>query len=883
MSKIDEVIMPRDHQIEAMAGFRDVLGREDRAQAHMCCGSGKTFAQAFLARDLIDECEDPDQEIIACFVPNRTLVQQNARNFRIVFGESVEMLGVCSETDLTGLIGENEVAAVETTTNPEQIDFFLRRKNRPRIVVCTYQSAPTFRAAFAEARGVDAQLLLGLFDEAHRTAGDKVEDDLFAYALSDKNFPMEKRAFFTATPRITGGKKGATFSMSNTQVFGPVAYSYPFRRGIEDGNVVDYDLWVPIITKAELAEFMEDQGLDGEQRAAVALIALMKVMEKTGQERFLCYRHRVKASQEFAADLSKVFPYSFVGHVDGTTSGREREAMMQALGKGKALLTNCKAFVEGVDIPGLQGVVFVDSRKSVVDVVQAVGRLSRPDENDPDKRGSIIAPILAESADPDALERAAKGAGFETLVQVAQALRANDDALEEDILERSRAEGRGDEDMEPLLGLEVLAPEGADVDVEALAQSITVIAMESLRDDFATQVGRLERFILDHGYLPTRQDNAKLANWIAAVRKKHLARSLDPFHAALLDDLYEWSWIGERTPPEKIAEHICAFRDRRQRMPSLKRGTGAEADLHAYLMDGQEHFLRHGQRGSALTAALAERGLLFFAEEVLGKRAQLSGRFEVRGTGAAAEIWFHPQLDQGRKTIPVFRSGHTVPPRPFQIHAGRGERERLMALGRRHKVRITLVRAGIVEDSFRDARVFDWHAGVVDRGESPETSINSFGWLLARLEDRKASGRPAYTDANLTSKQIRAKQAATVLSIGAPEATVGDVMERLTRIRELLREGRIEDKYLDAFDGAPGFSWIEEETADVAQVASCVTHVARKTGKSIMSSRAARLGDTGLANTLKTLDALMSNQPKLFADAEEDLCVELVCFQRTAR
>lgn len=883
MSENEHVIMPRDHQIEAQDGLCDVLGREDRAQAHMCCGSGKTYAQAFLARELIDRCEEPDKAIIACFVPNRTLVQQNARNFRAVFGDSVELLGVCSEADLTGLIGPDEMAAVETTTNPERIDRFLRRKSSPRIVVSTYQSAPTFRAAFAEARGVDAQLLLGLFDEAHRTAGNKVEDDLFAYALDDKNFPMAKRAFFTATPRITGGKKGATYSMSNAEVFGPVAYSYPFRRGIADGNVVDYDLWVPIITHAELAAFMEDQGLDGEQRAAVAMIALKKVMEKTGQERFLSYRQRVKASQEFARDLAKVFPDSFVGHVDGTTSGREREKMMQALGCGKTLLTNCKAFVEGVDVPGLQGVVFVDPRKSVVDVVQAVGRLSRPDENDPEKRGSIIAPILAESVDPEALERAARSAGFETLVQVAQALRANDDALEEDILERSRAEGRGDEDETPLLGLEVIAPDSADVDVNLLAKAITVVAMESLRDDFASQVGRLERFILDRGYLPSRQDDPKLANWIAAVRKKHLARSLDPVHAALLDDVYEWSWIGERTPPERIAEHISAFRDRKQRMPSLKRGTGAEADLHAYLMDGQEHYLRRGRSGSPLTAALAEKGLLFFAEEVLGKRAQVSGRFEVQGQGPGAKVWFHPHLDQGRKTIPVFRSGHKVPPRSFQVHVGRGERERLIALGDRHKVRVTLVRAGIVEDPFLDGRVFAWHAGVVDRGETPEMSKNSFGWLLARLSDRKVSGRPAYTNDNLAAKQIKANQAATVLSFNAPEGSVQEVMERLTRVRELMRENMIEEKYLDAFDAAPGFSWIEDSTDDKAEVAAAVSHVARHRGKMVMSDPAVRAGDSGLSNTLRVLDTLMRERPKVFSNAEEDLCLELVSFLRASQ
>lgn len=869
MSDTSHIILPRDHQIEALEGFRDVLGRVDRAQAHMCCGSGKTFSQAFLARDFIDDCEEPDQAIIACFVPNRTLVQQNARNFRVVFGDAVEMLGVCSETDQRGIGGQDDDEFVDTTTNPEVIDWFLRRRNRPRIIVCTYQSAPTFRAALAEARGVDAPILLGLFDEAHRTAGDKSQDDLFAYGLDDAKFPMEKRAFFTATPRITEAKKVPAYSMSNTEMFGPVAYTYPFRRGIADGNVVDYDLWVPIITRSELAEFMKDQQLEAGDRAAVALIALQKVMERTGQTRFLCYRHRVSASQDFAKDMAKVFPRSFVGHVDGTTSGREREAMMRSLSSGETLLTNCKAFVEGVDAPGLQGVVFVDPRKSVVDVVQAVGRLSRPDEKDSGKRGSIIAPILAESADPEALERAARMSGFETLVQVAQALRANDDALEEDILARSRAEGRGDEDVSALSCLEVIAPDDSGVDVEDLARAITVVAMESLRDDFATQVGRLERFLNDHGHLPSRQDDSRLASWIASVRKKHIARSLDPAHAVLLDEVEGWSWVGERTPPEKIADHICAFRDRRQGMPSLRRGFGAEADLHAYLMEGQEYYLRRGARASALTTALAERNLLFFAEEVLGKRAQLSGRFAVLGRGAKSEVWFHPRLDRSRKTIPVFRSGHTVPPRSFKVHVGRMERERLIALGGRHSVRVTLVRAGVEQDPFQDARVLAWHAGTVDRGESEETSKTSFAWLLARLEDRKVSGRPAYSFSNLKAKRIRGNQVATALNSAAPAGTVDEVLECIARVRKAMCENSLGEDRLMALDKAPGFSWVEDEGAEPAAVAACAAHVSERVGLEGLSDRRARAGDTGLANTLRALDALLEDHPDLFAEVDE--------------
>ena len=395
------------------------------------------------------------------------------------------------------------------------------------------------------------------------------------------------------------------------------------------------------------------------------------------------------------------------------------------------------------------------------------------------------------------------------------------------------------------------------------------MAMQYLRDDFATQVGRLERFILDHGYLPSRHDDPKLATWISNVRKKHLLRTLDPVHASLLDDVDEWTWVGERTAADKIAEHICAFRDRNQKMPSLKRGFGAEADLHGHLMEAQESFLRYGARSSPLTTAMYERNILFFAEEVLGKRAQISGRFRIIGIGPSAEIWFYPRLDPNRKTIPVFRSGHTVPPRPFKIHAGRGERERLTALGSQHSVRVTLVRAGVDEDPFQDARVLGWHAGSVERGETPQTSKSSFAWLLARLADRKVSGRPAYTVGNLRAKQIKETQIATSLNTRAPQGTVGEVIALLARVRTAGLSDQLDADRMAQLSGAPGFSWVDAAIADEEAVASCVKLIAGMSGVAAFSDKAARNGDNGVANTLRAIDALFDANAELFVNADQ--------------
>lgn len=812
-SDIVSRIMPRAHQIAALEALRDALARCSRAQANMCCGSGKTYTQAFLGRYVLEAMENPDEGILVCFVPNRALIYQNARNFRKVFESSVEYLGVCSDIDLSGMVAlEDQDALLETTTDPDVIEAFLADKTKARIIICTYHSAVVLRESLRLARGEVAQVDLGLFDEAHRTAGNKTTDDLFAYGLIDQNFPMRQRAFFTATPRVIEGRAKTGISMSDPEIYGPVCYTYPFSQGIIDGNVVDYDLWVPVITRSELALFMKEHNLAAEERTGLAMIALQKVMEKTGQTRFLTYHSRIASSEAFAERLRDVLdPSTLIAHVDGNTPSAKREELMQALGEGRTILTNCKAFVEGVDAPGLQGVLFVDPRKSVIDVVQAVGRLSRPDPLDPGKRGSIIAPILAQSLDPSAIQKAADSAGFQTLIQVAQALRANDDALSEDVLERSRAMGRCDDVIEPLHNMQLVGIDDPEVDLDELAQAITVLAMRDLGDSFAQMVGRLEKYIQDYGYLPDAKSDARLHAWMVSARKKHAEGSLEAEHAALLDDVDEWMWVSERARPETIARHVSVFRDRTQSMPSSKRGKAAEADLHSYLMEAQEDFLRNGMSsGNKLTLAMMEENLLFFAEEVLGKRAHQSGCFKFSQKDGKTEIYFHPRVDAHRTTVPVFRSGHSVRPRPIRLHMGRSERERIMALGPYHSVRLTLVRAGIEKDPFKDGRILEWHGGSAQRGESQETSKNSLTWLLARLYDRKVSGRTPYSMQALKKGLIKAGKPATILNSATPRGTIGDVVNLIERVRAAKLAGKLSQDKIDALNQAPDFSWSEE-------------------------------------------------------------------------
>jgi predicted helicase len=69
------------------------------------------------------------------------------------------------------------------------------------------------------------------------------------------------------------------------------------------------------------------------------------------------------------------------GHVNGQMSTAERAAelaTLRAVGPGqRRVLTNARCLTEGVDVPAIDLVAFLDPKNSYVDIVQAIGRVLR--------------------------------------------------------------------------------------------------------------------------------------------------------------------------------------------------------------------------------------------------------------------------------------------------------------------------------------------------------------------------------------------------------------------------------------------------------------------------------------------------------------------------
>lgn len=118
-------------------------------------------------------------------------------------------------------------------------------------------------------------------------------------------------------------------------------------------------------------------------------------------------------------------------HVDGTFNALKRNALLdwlkedtRAQGNLCRILSNARCLSEGVDVPALDAVMFLNPRNSVVDVVQSVGRVMRTAPGK--KYGYIILPIGIPS-DMSPEEALKDNQKYKVVWQVLQALRAHDD------------------------------------------------------------------------------------------------------------------------------------------------------------------------------------------------------------------------------------------------------------------------------------------------------------------------------------------------------------------------------------------------------------------------------------------------------------------------
>ncbi len=131
------------------------------------------------------------------------------------------------------------------------------------------------------------------------------------------------------------------------------------------------------------------------------LLAFRQAVENTGATKALTFHSRVKAAEEFASDtphgIGRYLKGYDVRHVHGKQRSSERKAHIDAFRHAeKGVLTNARCLTEGVDVPAVDMVVFLDPKQSRIDIAQATGRAMRKPQGASTKTvGYVVVPLFA--------------------------------------------------------------------------------------------------------------------------------------------------------------------------------------------------------------------------------------------------------------------------------------------------------------------------------------------------------------------------------------------------------------------------------------------------------------------------------------------------------
>ena len=525
---------PLTHQREAIEKITAGLKEADRTTAVMACGTGKTLVALWAA-----EAQDPKTVLV--LVPSLALLSQTLPDWckQTSWGKRFRYLCVCSDASVDRPAKDaDEYALNQTdleftvTTDAKEVKKFLGlNKDGVNVIFSTYQSAEVVAEGF-KGQTVD----LGIFDEAHKTTGDK--EGLFAFGLSDKNIHIKKRLFLTATPRhykLNKRDKDGDFqvvSMSDETVYGKVSYRLPFSAAVAAGIIVPYKVIISVSLNKEVDAELLKRGSTRVRRDEIQAkwvanqIALKRAIEKTGASKIITFHSRVNLAEEFAGDSARGFQEHVKGfdvfHVNGGQNAADRKALLEDFkASRRGLITNARCLTEGVDVPAVDMVAFVDPRKSKIDIAQAAGRAMRQSKATNKKLGYIVVPLFIEQKKGETEAEAFTRAGFDEVAEVLGAMLESDDDLVDTIKELQEARGRGDK-FNPRQLHEKIEVIGPAINLDKLTQSIDVEILECLGISWDRWFGLLNKFHSLNGHCRVvesfRLDGEKLGVWVSIQR-----------------------------------------------------------------------------------------------------------------------------------------------------------------------------------------------------------------------------------------------------------------------------------------------------------------------------------------------------------------------------
>ena len=550
----------RPYQQQAIKQVLEGFKSHDRGKLIMACGTGKTLVTLWIKEKL-----KPQTTLV--LLPSLNLLSQTLFEWTTHSKEAFEVLCICSDTTV-GKQDRNEDMKVtdayfDVTSDVSTISQFFKL-DKPKVIFCTYQSSDLVSQAQKK-----EEIDLVVCDEAHRCTG--LAKSTFTRVLDNKNIKAKKRLFTTATPRIfassvktIAAKEGKEiYGMDDEDIYGPDFFEYTFGQAIDDEWLTDYQVVIvgvdeptvkASIDERELIAIDDDRYEDAETLASK--ISVAKAIKDYDITRMITFHNRVKDAQNFSKDFQDILKLLTKKHkprgmiwtdyISGQMTTKDRKLKLQQLKElstsERGIISNAKCLSEGVDVPTLDGVAFVDPKGSQIDIIQSVGRALRKSEEK--NVGTIILPVFLNK-DADEIQTI-ENSNFKPVWDVLKALRSHDERLSDELDNIRINIGRRKKRIRKIFHKKILfdLPKSFN---NSFTESLQIVLVEHTTERWMFWYGLLKNIyegknLTFISHVQVTDDGHKIGIWVDTQRQNYKNGKLSQDRIDLLEKIPGWIW-----------------------------------------------------------------------------------------------------------------------------------------------------------------------------------------------------------------------------------------------------------------------------------------------------------------------------------------------------
>jgi superfamily II DNA or RNA helicase len=334
-NKIEEIIKPRDYQIEAYNKLKEL----DKCILSLPCSMGKTYISSMLGKDY-------DNVIILS--PTRALAQQSLEKFK-------EYLKTKYNYILISIDGKRKI---------DEINKVLKSKN---IISSTYDSCDIVNLLIDKLD--NCYIVIDEFHNLSENNINNVNNEIKKLLTRDN-----KKVFVSATPIKD------FMNLSEDKI-----YTYKWEDAIQKKYICDFNIYLPDESD-KLNKFMEvinNNYNNIELKLIKKAYNLVKSMLLNGDKKCICYLTTIEKANTFNKILTLISNTFNVEiereQIDCNTKRLKRNEIIEKFRNSTELfiLLNVHVLDEGIDIPECDSVYITQPNNNILNLVQRMCRANR--------------------------------------------------------------------------------------------------------------------------------------------------------------------------------------------------------------------------------------------------------------------------------------------------------------------------------------------------------------------------------------------------------------------------------------------------------------------------------------------------------------------------